>query len=447
MSFTVAILGRPNVGKSTLFNRLAGRSLALVDDTPGVTRDRREGEGRIADLKFRLIDTAGLEEAAPETLGGRMRAQTQSALDEADIAMFVIDARAGLTPADRDFARWLRRSGKPIILVANKAEGRQAIAEADDAYALGLGDPVAISAQHGEGLGELYERLRPFMVDADEAEAGPEPGAEKPLQLAIVGRPNVGKSTLVNRLLGEERMLTGPEPGITRDAIAIEWRWRAHPIRLIDTAGMRRRSRIDDRLERLSTADTRRAVGFAGTVILVLDALQPLERQDLTIANMVADEGRALVLALNKWDAVVDRAAVLKRVRERLETALPQLQGVPLIPVSGLTGVGLEKLMDAVFAADAVWNRRVPTPALNRWLAAIQERHPPPLVGARRLRLRYMTQVNTRPPSFALFASRPGELPESYRRYLVNMLRQHFELPGTPIRMMLRKGENPYAED
>ncbi|HEX4617635.1 MAG TPA: ribosome biogenesis GTPase Der, partial [Stellaceae bacterium] len=292
MSFTVAIIGRPNVGKSTLFNRLAGRSLALVDDTPGVTRDRREGEGRIADLEFRLIDTAGLEEAAPETLGGRMRAQTQSALDEADIAMFIVDARTGLTPADRDFARWLRRSGKPVVLVANKAEGRQAIAEADDAYALGLGDPVAISAQHGEGLGELYERLRPFMVDADEAEVGPEPSAEKPLQLAIVGRPNVGKSTLVNRLLGEERMLTGPEPGITRDAIAIEWRWRAHPIRLIDTAGMRRRSRIDDRLERLSTADTRRAVGFAGTVILVLDALQPLERQDLTIANMVADEGR-----------------------------------------------------------------------------------------------------------------------------------------------------------
>jgi GTP-binding protein len=447
MSFTVAIIGRPNVGKSTLFNRLAGRSLALVDDTPGVTRDRREGEGRIADLKFRLIDTAGLDESAPETLGGRMRAQTESALDEADIAMFVIDARTGLTPADRDFARWLRRTGKPVVLVANKAEGRQAIAEADDAYALGLGDPVAISAQHGEGLGELYERLRPFMVDADEAEAAPEPSGEKPLQLAIVGRPNVGKSTLVNRLLGEERMLTGPEPGITRDAIAIEWRWREHPIRLIDTAGMRRRSRIDDRLERLSTADTRRAVGFAGTVILVLDALQPLERQDLTIANMVADEGRALVLALNKWDAVGDRAAVLKRVRERLETALPQLQGVPLVPLSGLTGVGLEKLMDAVFAADAVWNRRVPTAALNRWLAATQEHHPPPLVGARRLRLRYMTQVNTRPPSFALFASKPGELPESYRRYLVNALRQHFELPGTPIRMMLRKGENPYAED
>jgi GTP-binding protein len=444
MSFTVAIIGRPNVGKSTLFNRLAGRPLALVDDTPGVTRDRREGEGRIADLKFRLIDTAGLEEAAPESLGGRMRTQTEGALAEADVAVLVIDARAGLTPLDRHFARWLRRGGKPVVLVANKAEGRQVIAELDEAYSLGLGDPVAISAQHGEGLGELYERLQAYSFEADPEEPA-EPPDEKPLQLAIVGRPNVGKSTLVNRLLGEERMLTGPEPGITRDAIAVDWAWHGRAVRLVDTAGLRRRSRIEHRLERLSTADTRRAVGFAGTVILVLDALQPLERQDLTIANLVAEEGRALVLALNKWDAVGDREASLKRVRERLETALPQLQGVGLVPVSGLKGSGLDKLMDAVFAADAVWNRRVSTAALNRWLAMIQERHPPPLVGARRLRLRYMTQVNTRPPSFALFASKPGELPESYRRYLVNALRQDFELPGTPIRMMLRKGENPYA--
>jgi GTPase len=295
-------------------------------------------------------------------------------------------------------------------------------------------------------LGELYERLQPHIAATEEMEAPAGLAEEKPLQLAIVGRPNVGKSTLVNRLIGEDRMLTGPEPGITRDAIAINWLWRDRAIRLVDTAGLRRRSRVEDRLERLSSADTRRAVGFAGTVILVLDALQPLERQDLTIANMVAEEGRALVLALNKWDAVAEREAVLKRMRERLETALPQLQGVPLVPVSGLTGRGLDALMQAVFAADAVWNRRVPTPTLNRWLAAIQERHPPPLVGARRLRLRYMTQVNTRPPSFALFASRPGELPESYRRYLVNALRQDFDLPGTPIRMMLRKGNNPYAE-
>src|SRR5205823_1698870 len=342
-----------------LFNRLAGRPLALVDDMPGVTRDRREGEGHIADLTFRLIDTAGLEEAAPEMLGGRMRVQTESALDQADVALLVIDARAGLTPLDRHFARWLRRTGKPVVLVANKAEGKQALAELDEAYALGLGDPVAISAQHGEGMGELYESLRPYAAEAEEDHAPPELPEDRPLQLAIVGRPNVGKSTLVNRLIGEDRMLTGPEPGITRDAIAIDWAWQGRAIRLVDTAGLRRRSRVEDRLERLSTADTRRAVGFAGTVILVLDALQPLERQDLTIANLVAEEGRALVLALNKWDAVTEREAVLKRMRERLETALPQLQGVPLVPVSGLTGRGLDPLMQAVFAADAVWNRRV----------------------------------------------------------------------------------------
>ena len=442
MSFTVAIIGRPNVGKSTLFNRLIGRRLALVDDLPGVTRDRREGAGRVADLEFRVIDTAGLEDEAPETLAGRMRAQTERALDEADLALLLFDARAGLTETDRHFARWLRKSGKPVVLVANKAETAAALADAAEAYRLGFGDPIPISAQHGEGFAELYTRLRPFAV---EVEPPADTEAPRPLQLAIVGRPNVGKSTLVNRLLGEDRLLTGPEPGITRDSIAVEWRWRDRDIRLVDTAGMRRRPKVEEQLERLAVADTLRSVRFAETVIVVLDALQPFERQDLTIANLAAEEGRAIVLAANKWDAVSDRGATLGRLRDRMTASLPQLDGVALIPVSGLTGFGLDALMAAACEADAVWNKRVPTPALNRWLAAIQEHHPPPVVGARRLRLRYITQVNTRPPSFALFASKPGELPESYRRYLVNALRKDFDLPGTPIRMMLRKGQNPYV--
>ena len=443
MSFTVAIIGRPNVGKSTLFNRLVGRQMALVDDLPGVTRDRREGAGRLADLAFRLIDTAGLEEAAPEALAGRMRTQTERSLDFADVALLLVDAREGITPADHHFARWLRRTGKPVIVVVNKAEGRAALGELGDAYALGLDDPVAISARHGEGLAELYERLLPFAQPVETEP--PVEERQKPLQLAVVGRPNVGKSTLVNSLIGEERLLTGPEPGITRDAIAVEWEWRGRPVRLVDTAGLRRRAHVEARLERLSVADTRRAVRFAETVILVIDAVQPLERQDLTIANLVADEGRALVLAANKWDLVTAPKPALSRLHERLDEALPQLRGVALVPVSGLAGHGLDALMTAAVAADAVWNQRVPTAALNRWLAAIQERHPPPLAAGRRLRLRYMTQVNTRPPSFALFASQPGELPESYRRYLVNALREDFSLPGTPIRLMLRKGANPYA--
>jgi GTP-binding protein len=441
MSFAVAILGRPNVGKSTLFNRLVGRRLALVDDTPGLTRDRREGDGRIADLGFRVIDTAGLEEAAPASLEGRMRAHTERALAAADVALLVIDAREGVTEPDRHFAGWLRRSGKPVVLVANKTEGRATLPGVGEAYRLGLGDPVPISAEHGEGLAELYERLRPFAVDRP-SDAAVE--HEKPLQLAIVGRPNVGKSTLANRLIGEDRLLTGPEAGITRDAIAVDWAWRERPIRLVDTAGLRRRPRVEGKLEELSVGDALRAIRFAETVILVLDALQPFERQDLTIARLVADEGRALVLAATKWDAVAEPAAVLRRLLDRASISLAQLYGVALVPVSGLTGFGLDAMMTAVCAADEVWNRRVTTAGLNRWLAAVQERHPPPLVAGRRLRLRYMTQVNIRPPSFALFASQPGELPVSYRRYLVNALRQDFDLPGTPIRIMLRKGKNPY---
>jgi GTPase len=445
MSLAVAILGRPNVGKSTLFNRLVGRRLALVDDMPGLTRDRREGGGRIADLEFRAIDTAGLEEAAPASLAGRMQAQTGRALADADVALLVIDAREGVTEADRHFADWLRRSGKPVVLVANKTEGRATLPGIGEAYRLGLGDPVPISAEHGEGLAELYERLAVFAREPPLPEESAPDAPAKPLQLAIVGRPNVGKSTLVNRLIGEERLLTGPEAGITRDAIAVDWAWRGRRIRLVDTAGMRRRPRIEGKIEQLSVGDALRAIRFAETVVLVLDALQPLERQDLTIARLVADEGRALVLAATKWDAVADGAAALKLLRERQSISLPQLQGVAVVPVSGLTGYGLDKMMAAIGAADEIWNRRVPTADLNRWLAATQQRHPPPLAAGRRLRLRYMTQVNTRPPSFALFASKPSELPDSYRRYLVNALRQAFDLPGTPIRLMLRQGKNPYG--
>jgi GTP-binding protein len=460
MGLTVAILGRPNVGKSTLFNRLVGRRAALASDIPGVTRDRREGEGRIADLEFRVIDTAGLEEAAPTTLVGRMRAQTERALHAADVVLLVIDARAGVTADDREFGLWLRRTGKPCVLVANKTESLRTLDGLAEAYALGLGDPVPVSAEHGLGLAGLYERLAPFADRPEAAEgegaegegaegegAESERASEKPLQLAIVGRPNVGKSTLVNRLLGDERMLTGPEAGLTRDAIAIDWAWRGSRVRLVDTAGLRRKPRVEGRLERLSVADTLRTIRFAETVVLVLDALLPFERQDLTIANLVAEEGRALVLAATKWDAVTTREATLGRLRDRLAASFPQLEGIALVPVSGETGFGLDSLMQAVLDAHDVWNRRVPTADLNRWLARVQQHHPPPVVAGRRLRLRYVTQVNTRPPSFALFASRPGELPDSYRRYLVNALRSDFALPGTPIRMMLRKGDNPYEKN
>jgi GTPase len=442
LSFTAAIIGRPNVGKSTLFNRLVGQKLALVDDLPGVTRDRRVGRAKVGGLDFTVIDTAGLEEADDASLVGRMRAQTEQAIDDADVVLMVIDARDGVTPTDRHFGEFLRRRAVPVVLIANKSEGRVGLAGAYEAFELGLGEPVALSAEHGEGLADLVEALLPF-AEADAA-AAQAPG-EKPLQLAIVGRPNVGKSTLINRLVGAERLLTGPEAGITRDAIAVEWRWRDRAIKLIDTAGLRRKAQIEAKLEKLSVADTLRAIRFAEVVVLVLDAAVMLEKQDLAIARLVEDEGRALVIAANKWDLIEDKPKALQLLKDRLSVSLPQLNGIAAIPVSAATGKALDTLMAAVLATHDVWNRHVPTPKLNRWLAAVQERHPPPLVDGMRLKLRYITQANTRPPSFALFASKPGALPEAYRRYLINLLRQDFALPGVPIRLMLRKGANPFA--
>ena len=462
MSFTIAIVGRPNVGKSTLFNRLVGKRLALVDDEPGVTRDWREGEGRLGPLSFRLLDTAGLEEADPASLPGRMRRQTEAALADADLALFLIDARAGLTPVDRHFAAWLRKRKIKVLLLANKCEGRAAEAGRLESFALGLGDPLAISAEHGEGLADLYDAIAATMAaapGADEAAADEaadddiasddddEAAAPRTIQLAIVGRPNVGKSTLVNRLLGSERMLAGPEAGLTRDAIAVDWTYEGRPIRLVDTAGLRRKARVQARLEKLSVADALRSLRLAQVAVLLIDGTEPLDKQDLAIAAHAVDEGRALVLAVNKWDLVEDRAAALKRLEERLESGLPQVRGVPVVTLSAKTGRHVDRLMPAVLAAYALWNKRVRTPELNRWLSGVTERHPPPAVSGRRIRLRYATQVKTRPPTFALFASKPGDLPESYVRYLANSLRETFAMPGVPLRLMLRKGKNPYVKE
>ncbi len=448
MTFTVAIIGRPNVGKSTLFNRLVGRREAIVESTPGVTRDRREGEGRLADLRFTVVDTAGLEEPAGDALLARMRAQTEMALEDADVALLLIDARAGLTPLDTHFTEWLRPHKTPVILIANKCEGRAAGAGFLEAYALGLGDPLPISAEHGEGLADLHAALVPYAVEAapDDRPAEADGAAEDgPLKLAIVGRPTVGKSTLVNRLLGEERMVTGPEGGVTRDAISISWTFKGRDIRLIDTAGLRRKSRITEKVEGLSAGDALRAIRFAHVVVLVMDVQAILEKQDLSIARLVAEEGRALVVAVNKWDVADDRKGALRRLADRLQTSLSQVRGVPVVTCSALTGSGVDRLLPAVLAAFEVWNRRVGTAPLNRWLADVGERHPPPLAGGRRNRLRYITQGKARPPTFVLFASRPEELPDSYVRYLVNGLRDDFDLPGVPLRLHARKGDNPYA--
>ncbi len=446
MSFTVAILGRPNVGKSTLFNRLVGKRLALVDDTPGVTRDRREGEGRISDLDFRVIDTAGLDEVRGAGLEADMRAQTEAALAEADVALFLIDARAGVTPLDEHFADWLRRSEVPVITVANKCEGRAGEAGWLEAFALGTGEPIQVSAEHGEGMAALYAALEPFRDAAGDGGAERQGPGDRAIRVAVAGRPNVGKSTLINRLVGRDRLLTGPEPGVTRDAITIDWEFAGRPIKLIDTAGMRRKARVQKKLEKLAVADAIHAVDLAQVVVLLVDALNPLEKQDLTIAARAVDEGRALVVAVNKWDAVEDRAAAATLVRERLEDSLPQARGVPVVTFSALTGRGVDKLLPAVLAAYDCWNRRLPTATLNRWLEEVVGRHPPPAVRGRHIRLRYVTQAKSRPPTFVLFANHPAKLPDSYIRYLTNSLRQTFSLPGVPIRFNLRKGSNPYAQ-
>jgi GTP-binding protein len=441
---TVVIAGRPNVGKSTLFNRLAGKRAAIVSDTPGVTRDRKDAEAMLRGRNVRLVDTAGLEESDPEAIYGRMRASSEAAVGQADLVVFVIDARVGVTPSDEHFANWLRRQGRPVLLVANKAEGRGGIAGAFEAYSLGLGDPLAVSAEHNEGIADLMREIADMLPpEADEA-AGE---AARPLKLAIVGRPNAGKSTLLNRLVGEERMITGPEPGLTRDAVATILRDAGGPIELVDTAGLRKRARVEEALEKMSVSASIEALKMAEVVALVIDAAGGLHEQDLQIARLVEREGRAAILVLNKWDAVDDRSVTRRAIDDRLQTSMVQLRGLPVITVSAMTGAGMEKFLPAVRRAAAVWNTRVPTGELNRWFERALERHPPPLVEGRRLKLRYVTQAKARPPTFLVFGTRAEQITEDYQRYLVNGLRDTFDLPGTPIRIQGRGTKNPYAEN
>lgn len=449
MTFTVAIVGRPNVGKSTLFNRLVGRRQALVDDQPGVTRDRREGSARLGDIDFTVIDTAGLEDAVAQSLSGRMRAQTEAAIADADAVFFLIDARAGPLPVDRSFANLLRKAGKPTVVVANKSEGRAGEAGAHEAYALGFGEPISISAEHGEGMADLYEALRAALPEKtalpeEDAETGQAKDAPV-IRVAVIGRPNVGKSTLINRLLGEERLLTGPEAGITRDSIAVPLQWQGQQFLIYDTAGLRRRSKVDEKLEKLSVADALNAVRFADVVIVLMDSERPFEDQDLRIADLVEKEGRGIVVAMSKADLVLKQAGSVKKLREETDHWLPQVKGVPVISVSGVTGEGIDRLLKAIVESHAVWNRRVPTSALNRWLEQTLAQHPPPAVSGRRLKLNYVTQPKARPPTFVLSCTRADALPEAYRRYLINGLRESFDLPGTPIRLILREKNNPFA--
>ncbi|MCW3845758.1 ribosome biogenesis GTPase Der [Sphingomonas sp. LB-2] len=451
---TVAIIGRPNVGKSTLFNRLVGKRLALVDDRPGVTRDRREGEATLLGLEFRIVDTAGFEDEDPKTLPGRMRMQTEAAVREADVALFVIDARAGITPLDEEIGRWLRSADAPVVLMGNKAEGKAGETGIIEAMALGFGDPIPFSAEHGEGLVDLFEALRPFIERDEEEEVEDEDpeNPDAPLKLAIVGRPNAGKSTLVNKLLGEDRLITGPEAGITRDSIAIDWEWpdstgKLRKVRLIDTAGMRKKARVQDKLEKLSVADALHAVDFAEVVVLVLDSTLGLELQDIKIADKVLQEGRALVIALNKWDVAENQSSLFNGVKGALEEGLAQARGVPLLTISGATGKGLDTLIRVAFETREAWCRRVSTGQLNRWFERALEANPPPAPGGKRIKPRYVTQIKSRPPSFVLFGTRVDLLPESYRRYLVNSLRREFDFGAVPVRFTMRAPKNPFDTD
>ncbi|NIK46386.1 GTP-binding protein [Variibacter gotjawalensis] len=441
-------MGRPNVGKSTLFNRLVGKRLALVDDRPGVTRDRREGDARLGDLEFTIIDTAGFEEAPAGSLPARMREQTDAAIAMADVVLLLVDARSGLMPLDKTFGEIVRKANKPTILVANKSEGKAGESGRLEAYELGLGTPIPLSAEHGEGLGDLYDALREALPDAtefpveDEIDENAEGG---PIRVAIIGRPNAGKSTLINRLLGEERLLTGPEAGITRDSIAVRLDWNGQAFQVHDTAGIRKRANVQEKLEKLSVADALRAIKFAEVVVLLLDAMHPFEEQDLRLADLVVREGRALVIAMNKWD-LIERKGGAGHLREEVDHWLPQVKGVPIVAVSGLSGENLDRLMKGIVDSHEVWNKRIGTSALNRWLTSATSQHPPPAVSGRRIKINYVTQPKARPPSFVLFTTRADAVPEAYRRYLINSLRESFELPGTPIRLMLREKENPFDD-